>query len=87
MKKWGWATELGCQRWREMLVLDAIDQTAVVLAAQSAVLLVVERHAVAGALIAHEPDSIHIERTSVRATLAACDDPVGPGIANVDATE
>lgn len=48
------------QRLGEMLVLDAINETTVILAAQAAVLLVMERDASGGALIAHKANRRHI---------------------------
>jgi len=43
-------------------VLDAVDKAAAILAAEAAVLFVVERDAILGALIAHEDERHHVER-------------------------
>ena len=50
----------------------------------AAVLLVVKRDAVAGALVAQAAHRIHVQRPESGTALAARDNPVGPRVADVD---
>jgi hypothetical protein len=65
------------ERKREVLVLNAVNQTAGIVPAHPAILLVMEWHPVPRALIAKRPYPIHIKRTESGTALAGGDDPSG----------
>lgn len=71
-----------------MFVLDAIHQAAAILAAQAAVLLMVEGDAVADALIPQRANGIHVQWTPTWAALATSYNPVRPSVwADVDGSK
>ena len=78
---------LGRKRGGKLLVLDPIQQAAILCRPSPAPLLVMERNAVRGALIAKRAHQLRPRDAAHRTTLATRDDPVRPLAANVDRTK